>query len=375
MGRPEAGRSQVNGLESDNALSTLMTMFSSLILARLKLRLVDPIITGTGVVKGRDVALVGIESDGIIGWGEAAPYPNYSRETIDDVWGGLGRHSDDILRGTIPDIPVTGAAAVDQARWDLAARLTNEPLWAAIGGVAHPVPCRVAVSGRTIDSLLAKVEHAVECGIPAVKVKVMPGRDVAFVRAVVEAWPHLDVAIDANASFDHTATEVFDAFDTLELDFFEQPLPRDDLRGHAKLRDRLDVPIALDESLHSRAAITQAIELRAADLLTVKPGIVGTTGVLEINHQLRDTEMAIRLSGLIESSVGRAHTVALTTLSDMGPADLAPTSFYLEGDSAQPSWESENGAICPRPDAGIGVDVDIEELEHVAVAWGRFTRD
>jgi o-succinylbenzoate synthase len=349
-------------------------MFSSLILARLKLRLVDPIVTATGTVKSRDVALVGIESDGIIGWGEASPYPNYSRETIDDVWGALGQHSDDILAGTIPDIPVTGAAAVDQARWDLAARLANEPLWAAIGGVAHPVACRVAVSGRTIDSLLTKVEHAVECGIPAVKVKVVPGRDVAFVKAVVETFPHLGVAIDANASFDHTATEVFDAFDKLELDFFEQPLPRDDLRGHAKLRDRLDVPIALDESLHTRAAIVQAIELHAADLLTVKPGIVGITGVLEINYQLRDTEMAIRLSGLIESSVGRAHTVALTTLGDMGPADLAPTSFYFEGDSAQPSWESEDGAIHPRLDAGIGVDVDVEELEHVAVAWGRFTR-
>ncbi len=349
-------------------------MFSSLILARLKLRLVDPIVTATGVVRSRDVALVGIEEKGVVGWGEAAPYPNYSSETIDDVWEALGNHADDILGGAIPNIPLTASAAVDQARWDLAARLSEEPLWAAIGGIARPIPCRVAVSGSTIDDLLGKVERAVAWGIPAVKVKVMPGRDVAFVKAVVDTYPHLGVAIDANASFDHTAVDIFDAFDALELDFFEQPLPRDDLRGHAKLRERLDVPIALDESLHSGSGIAQAIELRAADLLTVKPGIIGIAGVLEVNQQLRSTDMAVRLSGLIESSIGRAHTLALATLGEMGPTDLAPTSFYLETDSAHPSWETESGAILPRPALGIGVDVDVDELEQIAVAWGRFTR-
>lgn len=355
-------------------LSTLMSMFDSLILARLKLRLVDPIATAAGIVKGRDVTLVGIERDGFVGWGEAAPYPNYSTETIDDVWRALGRTADEILSGTIPDIPMTAAAAVDQARWDLAARRAGEPLWVSIGGIARPIACRVAVSGPTIDALLSKVENAVAAGIPAVKVKIMPGRDVSFVKAVVAAYPHLGVAVDANGSFDHTAVDVFDALDALDLDFLEQPLPRDDLRGHAKLRQRLTVPIALDESLHSRTAITRAIELQAADFLTVKVGIVGVAGVLEINHQLHSSPMAIRLSGLIESSVGRAHTIALTTIGDMGPTDLAPTSFYLEGDSAQPSWTSESGAIVPRPDPGIGVSVDVEELEHIAVAWGRFTR-
>jgi o-succinylbenzoate synthase len=355
-------------------LSTLMSMFNSLILARLKLRLVDPIVTAAGVVKGRDITLVGIERDGVIGWGEAAPYPNYSTETIDDVWTALGSSADEILTWTIPGMPMTAAAAVDQARWDLAARLAGEPLWAAIGGIARPIACRVAVSGQTIDALLDKVQNAVASGIPAVKVKIMPGRDVSFVKAVVEAYPHLGVAVDANGSFDHTAVDVFDGLDALELDFFEQPLPRDDLRGHAKLRHRLNVPVALDESLHSPTAIARAIELQAADLLTVKVGIVGIAGVLEINHQLRASSMAIRLSGLIESSVGRAHTIALTTIGDMGPTDLAPTSFYLEGDSAHPSWTSERGAIIPRPDPGIGVTVDVEELEHIAVAWGRFTR-
>ncbi|MCH7669231.1 MAG: hypothetical protein IIC71_08540 [Acidobacteria bacterium] len=349
-------------------------MYESLVLARLKFQLVAPMVTGNGVVKGRDIVLVGVERDNTIGWGEAAPFPGYSQETVDDVWLALGKNADLILKGSLPEMPATAKAALDQARWDLAARLANEPLWSAIGGLAKPIACRVAVSGKTIPDLLAQVQHAVDNDIPAVKVKVMPGRDVAFVEAVVAKFPELSVAVDANESFDHTAQDVFNGFEALNLDFIEQPLHRDDLRGHARLAARIDTPIALDESLHSDGMLRKAIDMAAADLLTVKPGIIGISGVLEAKRLVDNTHMKIRLSGLVESSVGRASTIALATLDGMGPSDLAPTSFYLRGDSCAPPWDSENGSIDPRPDPGIGVVVDIAELEDVAVAWGRFTK-
>ncbi len=119
------------------------------------------------------------------------------------------------------------------------------------------------------------------------------------------AFPDLAIAVDANGSYRMPAdTKSLIEFDRLEPAYIEQPLPRDDLDGHRRLRSLLSAPICLDESIGEEAA----------DIVCIKPGLLG----LETSRQIHDRAVAAgiscKASGLFETSIGKGHTVAIGTL-------------------------------------------------------------
>ncbi len=70
----------------------------------------------------------------------------------------------------------------------------------------------------------------------------------------------------------------------------------------------------------------------------------------------------MKLGGLVETSVGRSHTLALGTLRSIDHADLTPATWYLDRDVTEAGWSIVDGAIAPTAEPGIGFDFDSVQL-------------
>src|SRR5690606_27766212 len=134
----------------------------------------------------------------------------------------------------------------------------------------------------TLDELVAQVSRWVDAGHRAVKIKV--GKPdlaedldrLAAVRAVL--GPDRRLLVDANQRWDlETATSAVNAMVAHDIGWIEEPLRADDLAGHAELRRRIGVPIALGENLHTRYRFREYIEAGAVDV--VQPNIIRVGGI------------------------------------------------------------------------------------------------
>ncbi len=326
-------------------------------LAEMHLPMRRPLSNARGSVGLRSVVLVAIEGSGATGWGEAAPYPGVTAETVTEVWDGLVAWAGG--NRAIEELPPSARSAVDQARADLAAHRAGEPLWSYLGGTGEPVRACAAIGlGGSLSETLDWVASAVASGIHEVKVKIEPGRDLAVLSAIRRRFPTLAMAADANGSFG-TADRFFRTVDALGLTYLEQPLPPEDLAGHRELRRRISTPVCLDESTVTTGAAVRALEMGAADIVSVKPGLVGVSGVLRVTRLAESAGVELKVGGLVESSVGRAHALHLASLRPIRHTDLVPPRHWLSADVATPQrWNLHDGHL-PMPDgAGLGLPVD-----------------
>lgn len=332
-------------------------MTSTYRLVEVRLPLARPFATARGSVGERRIVLVGAV-DGIhVGWGEAAPYPGATAETVDDVWAAL----------TDPgaELPPTAAAAVEEAGADLEARRRGEPLWARLGGRGVPVPAGVAIGGDAPAAAAARA--AVAAGHRAVKVKVGIGDDLARVAAVRDAAPEISVGVDANGAYTWDDLPLLRRLDALGLAFVEQPFPPEDLEGHRRLRGELTAAVAVDEPIASPGAAARIVAAGAADLIVVKPSRLGPAGARAVVALAVEAGLGVRVSGLVETEVGRAHALAVATLPGVVGTDLArPGDVGMAGLVTVPV-ELRDGLLLPPSRPGIGVEPDPARLAAVTV--------
>ncbi|MFV9673620.1 MAG: enolase C-terminal domain-like protein, partial [Acidimicrobiia bacterium] len=199
----------------------------------LSIPLRSPFSTAVTTVVERRIVLVSISDGEHTGWGEAAPYPGVTPDSIEDAWRTLER-------GSV--LSPTAGAALDEATADLMARRTGTPLWASIGGASRPIPTSVAI-GFDEDP----VERIEATGAGGAKLKIRPGSDVSRVAEVRSAYPDLLIGVDANGSYRWEDRSNLLAMDGLGVEYIEQPFPADDLVSHSQLRDEIVASVALDE--------------------------------------------------------------------------------------------------------------------------------
>ena len=142
------------------------------------------------------------------------------------------------------------------------------------------------------------------------------------IRAAVGPEPHL--RIDAGGAWDlDTAAERMAAMEPFRIEYVEQPLAAWDMTGHAALRDRVRVPIALDESIDSESSARAALAEGAADVIAVKPARVGgSAATMRIVEAAAAAGATAVLGTFFESGVGIA--AALRIAASMRATGRAP---------------------------------------------------
>ena len=142
-----------------------------------------------------------------------------------------------------------------------------------------------------------------------------------FSSAVRNRWPGIMLSCDANSAYrlrdeDHLVS--FDAFDLLMI---EQPLWHDDFYFHSVLQKRLDTPICLDESIRNRRDALAAIEMESCKIINIKLGRVGGfSEAIAVHNAALERGIPVWCGGMLESGVGRAHNIALSSLEGLHAA-------------------------------------------------------
>jgi o-succinylbenzoate synthase len=358
-------------------------------LVRIRLPLIRPWTTAAGTVSEREVLLVRVELGGAVGWGEcvAQAEPTYTSEYVDGAADVLRRHLVPLLATTRPAAANAVApalarvkghpmakAAIETAVLDaqlrvgglnLAEHLRSLSRLGSTPDVPRTVVAGVAVGiAGSLPALLEEVGKRVEEGYRRVKLKVHPGWDLAPVRAVREAWPHLALQVDANGAYaalaPGDAQAVLKRLDDQNLLLIEQPLGDDDLLGHRALSDALDTPICLDEAITSLAVAETALALGACQVVNIKAGRVG--GYLEavrIHDACADGGVPVWCGGMLETGIGRAANLALATLDNFSlPGDLSASErFWATDIVTDPAVLRPDGTIAVPAGPGLGIEV------------------
>lgn len=367
-----------------------MLLIEQMILREIRLPLKEPFRISSGVESERRIFLVQILNPmGTEGWGEcvAGAAPNYAPETIDTAWmmvrdwvvpRVMGRE----FRGPEDVHPLLehnfrghnmAKAAVEMAVWEMAARIEGIPLARMLGGMRDKIPTGISLGIQdSPDALARKAEQAAEQGYRKIKIKIQPGKDIQYVRAVYGALgPDAHLMVDANNAYTLEDADHLRKLDEFGLMMIEQPLAWDDIRRHAELQARLRTPICLDESITNADRAEDMIELKAGRIVNIKPGRVG--GFLEskaIHDLCEEHDVPVWCGGMLESGVGRAHNVALASLPNFTlPGDVSPSARYWTRDIVEPEWTMDKDGFVsvPLDKPGMGVEVNIERVEKLTV--------
>jgi O-succinylbenzoate synthase len=367
-----------------------MLRIESITLREIALALKEPFQISSGTQSGRRIFLLELTSaDGVVAWSEcvAAEYPNYGPETIDTCWYAIREWVAPRVLGRSFGGPEEVHAvlehnfrghhmakgAVEMGAWELAAQTEGVSLSAKLGGTRSSI--RVGISLGIQDNpaaLVEKARAALERGYRKVKIKIKPGADLEYVRAVREALgPDAPLMADANNAYGEEDVASLQALDKLGLMMIEQPLAWDDLLRHAHLQNLLKTPICLDESITSVERVEDMIHLGAGRIVNIKPGRVGGFTSSKAIHDLcAGHGIPVWCGGMLESGVGRGHNVALASLRNFTlPGDLSPSERYWEQDIVTPEWtmDGDGWIKVPTDRPGIGVEVDRDRVENLTV--------
>jgi O-succinylbenzoate synthase len=360
-----------------------------IVMREIRLALKEPFRISSGVTTERRICLVELAAGGVTGWGEcvAAEEPNYSAETVDTAWLAIGAWVAPRVLGRSFDGPEAvhaalerdfrghrmAKAAVEMGCWDVAARQAGVPLARLLGGTRERIAAGISIGiQESPEALVRRARDAQAEGYRKIKMKISPGADVEYVRAVREALgPHAALMADANSAYTLDDAEHLARLDAFALLMIEQPLGQDDLVRHAQLQRKLATAICLDESITTVDRAADMIALGSGRIVNIKPGRVGGFTAARAIHDLcRARGIPVWCGGMLESGIGRAHNVALASLPNFTlPGDLSPSARYWARDIVEPEWTMDAGGMVrvPLDRPGIGVEVDTERVAALAV--------
>jgi O-succinylbenzoate synthase len=355
-------------------------------LREVRMALRSPFETSFGVTRERCILLVEVVSEGLSGWGEitAGEGPFFSPETTETAWHVVRDFLAPLLVGksfaAAAELPrllekIRGhemaRAGVENALWDIEAQEKGISLAALLGGEREEIACGVSLGIQpSVPVLLEKVEQELAAGYQRIKIKIKPGWDVEVARAVRERFPGIKLMVDANSAYRLEDTPHLKKLDDFYLMMIEQPLAWDDIYQHAKLQAELQTPVCLDEPIHNARQAEAAIELRACRIINIKLGRVGGYSEARAVHDLcQQAGIPVWCGGMLESGVGRAHNVALSTLPNFSlPGDVSASRRYWEEDIIEPEVEvTPEGTICVPSGAGLGYRVRRDRVEKLTV--------
>ncbi|MFP5235235.1 MAG: o-succinylbenzoate synthase [Acidobacteriota bacterium] len=356
-------------------------------LREVQLPLVRPFETSFGVTRDRRILLVEVRSEGLIGWGEctAGEHPYFSGESTDTAWqvivnelGPMLASAENVEHGG--DCPklfklVRGnpmaKAALENAIWDLEAQREGISLSRLLGGVRDTIPCGVSLGiQQSIPELLSIIERELAAGYQRIKLKCKPGWDVEVFERVRNRWPDITLSCDANSAYRLRDADRICEFDQFDLLMIEQPLWHDDFYYHSMLQKRLNTPICLDESIRNRRDALAAIEMESCKIINIKLGRVGGfSEAIAVHNAALERGVPVWCGGMLESGIGRAHNIALSSLENFSlPGDVSASARYWKQDIIEPEVTvSKQGEIAIADSPGRGYSVRMDLVEQLTV--------
>ena len=372
-------------------------------LREIRMPLVHFFETSFGRTTERRIVLVRVDAAGLTGWGEVTvgEEPFYNYETPETAWHilrdflipwTLGRElaaqtrAAELAREGAPSEaapselaarfkPIRGhnmaKAALENALWDLEAQRRGVPLAKLVGGTLEEIPCGVSIGiQNSVEELLGTIERELAAGYQRIKVKIKPGWDVNVVERIRQRFPRIVLSGDANSAYTRADAVHLKSFDRFYLLMIEQPLGWNDILDHAWLQRQLRTPICLDESIHDAEDARKAIEAGACKIINIKLGRVGGyTSAREVHDVCRARRIPVWCGGMLESGIGRAHNIAISSLPGFTlPGDVSASRRYWSEDIIEPEVAVTRSGTIRVPQApGLGYRPKLDRIERLTV--------
>jgi L-alanine-DL-glutamate epimerase-like enolase superfamily enzyme len=351
---------------------------------------------GIGEYTRYTCVLVEVESDdGYIGYGEAIARraPQMTCTAVESLLAPvlLGKDPRDIgalwvamfdqLRrwGHAGGVVVEAMSGVDTALWDLVGKAEGQPIWRLLHGAGRR---EVEVYGSSVciadvETMCLEAARQADRGFPALKVKIGRGRDAGGPLVDVDALtrirevvaPSIELVVDANGAYDAGgAIRMARHLEALDIGWFEEPVPPDDLDGYQRLRDAIRVPLARGETDFSVFTFRDLFTRRLLDV--VQPDLGRCGGITGANQV---------------ATLAYAHNVAfaphtglsggISQLAALHVAAAAPTLLRLEHmfidnplrEIFVGGYPLAHDGFVPVPQApGLGLEIDEDKIREFA---------
>lgn len=338
--------------------------------------------TSFGRTYNRSILLVTVHCEGIDGWGECVvgEDPYYSSEWMESAWPTLTKYLIPALLGkkieSARECPTLlqkvrghrmAKGGLENALWDAEAAQKQQPLWKLLGGTRREIACGVSIGIQdTVEQLLGKIETELAAGYRRIKVKIKPGWDVNVLERIRSRWADITLSCDANSAYTLDQVEHLRKLDQFKLLMIEQPLWNDDIYYHARLQKELQTAICLDESIVNARTAAAAVETGACRIINIKVGRVGGfSEAVAVHDVCRANKVPVWCGGMLETGIGRAHNIALSTLENFSlPGDVSASKRYWKEDIIEPEVEVSAQGMIPisdKPGRGYRVKPDVIE--------------
>lgn len=269
-------------------------------------------------------------SNGVVGIGEAAPFPAVNGETQASVLAhesaaqralqGLDarryRRVSSAVKEVLGSVP-SACAGVETALFDALCRSSRTSLWAFFGGSDGELTTDITIPTGDADHAARSAQRAAETGFDTLKVKVGGAPlelDVWRVRAIHSAAPKAELILDANASFTaEAALNLLDAVGSIRerVALFEQPCAADDLSGLAEVQQKGRVPVAADESARSARDVARLALNRAAAVVNIKIMKTGLVEAWDMIACARAHGLGLMVGGMVETELAMTTSACL----------------------------------------------------------------
>lgn len=308
--------------------------------------------TAMGDIGERDISILELSIDDVVGWGEASPYPGLD-EPFAELLTAAASHR------TTPTL----ASAIELASADVSARVAGTSFAEDIGATRESVPASIAVGlGGDPSALVASAAHL---GVQRFKVKIAPGH-VLHVAEIMDSHPGTIIGLDANGSFDMATIGELESVADLPIAYLEQPCDPSDPATLERLKQITDVPVFIDETIRTAKDAAVALDSTLVDGVVIKPGRLGLAASLATIEDVERRGKRWRSSGLLETGVGRAFSDAFAAIPSAFASDIAPADWFLERDIVENRFS--DGAVSIPKGPGIGMAPDPEVLDRYRVS-------
>ena len=332
-----------------------------------------------------DNLIIKISGDnGLIGWGEASSAPTMTGEFVEGMVSAAKFLKSMVVGSDIKNLadikvllntPLYGnegtISAIEMAMLDLFARTNNCSLIELLGGPKRDSSRALyMIAGGTIDEEIARAKEKQKEGFDAFKIKVGSNsakEDLLRCSSIRKALGNTAfISADANEGFNLTEAKTF-ASEAGEsgIDFFEQPVPADDISDIKDVASSTSVPLGADEGVHSLADISELVAasaVKGCSLKTIKLG--GIVAVLEAARHAHALGLNINLAGKVaETSISGNAVSILSCLVPNINWDVSITNQYLDVDPVSESLTIDKGRVRAPTGLGLGTEVDLDILK------------
>lgn len=286
-----------------------------------------PFVTSVGSVEQRDVIVVCLSQDGVVGYGEASPLPGFSEETFDQALDALrsvassplARLPQDVSQ-VVPWLRANGVVhlspsvrfALETALLDRCARIKGVSLanLLAQGDAATRVMVNATITGQSVPACFSRAMACFDEGYRVFKIKVgalSVAQDVARVRAVRDAVGDVaKIRLDANGAWGFAeAVDAIKSMSDFDIDFVEQPVAT--LDQMALVAQQTQVALAADEIVRSAEDLEQCLQSDAVDVVVLKPAMIGS--ILQtrtLAQRAHDAGRRVIMTTSLDGAIGRA---------------------------------------------------------------------